>query len=106
MAGPQDREERKREAGERRVRKGRAGSHPETAMIRTIPLNRLVPSPRNVRRSVDEQADLQLKADIQARGLLQNLVVTAAAKPRGRFAVEAGGRRKASSPRPTTSVAW
>ena len=93
MAGPQDREERKREAGERRVRKGRAGSHPETAMIRTIPLNRLVPSPRNVRRSVDEQADLQLKADIQARGLLQNLVVTAAAKPRGRFAVEAGGRR-------------
>ena len=82
-----------REAGERRVRKGRAGSHPETVMIRTIPLNKLVPSPRNVRRSVDEQADLQLKADIEARGLLQNLVVTAAAKPRGRFAVEAGGRR-------------
>ena len=62
-------------------------------MIRTIPLNKLVPSPRNVRRSVDEQADLQLKADIEARGLLQNLVVTAAARPRGRFAVEAGGRR-------------
>lgn len=62
-------------------------------MIRTIPLNKLVPSPRNVRRSVDEQADLQLKADIEARGLLQNLVVTALAKPRGRFAVEAGGRR-------------
>lgn len=62
-------------------------------MIRTIPLNNLVPSPRNVRRSVDEQADVQLKADIEARGLLQNLVVTAAAKPRGRFAVEAGGRR-------------
>jgi ParB family transcriptional regulator, chromosome partitioning protein len=61
-------------------------------MIRTIPLNKLVPSPRNVRRSVDEQADLQLKSDIEARGLLQNLVVTAA-KPRGRFAVEAGGRR-------------
>jgi ParB family transcriptional regulator, chromosome partitioning protein len=62
-------------------------------MIRTIPLNKLVPSPRNVRRSVDEQADLQLKADIEARGLLQNLVVTGAAKPRGSFAVEAGGRR-------------
>ena len=62
-------------------------------MIRTIPLNKLVPSPRNVRRSVDEQADLQLKADIEARGLLQNLVVTSAAKPRGSFAVEAGGRR-------------
>jgi len=62
-------------------------------MIRTIPLNKLVPSPRNVRRTADEQADLQLKADIQARGLLQNLVVTGAAKPRGSFAVEAGGRR-------------
>jgi ParB family chromosome partitioning protein len=62
-------------------------------MIRTIPLNKLVPSPRNVRRTVDEQADLQLKADIEARGLLQNLVVMSAAKPRGSFAVEAGGRR-------------
>ena len=50
------------------MRKGRAGSHPETVMIRTIPLNKLVPSPRNVRRTTDEQADLQLKADIEARG--------------------------------------
>ena len=62
-------------------------------MIRTIPLNKLVTSPRNVRRAVDEQADAQLKADIESRGLLQNLVVTSAAKPRGAFAVEAGGRR-------------
>ena len=65
-------------------------------MIRTIPLNKLVPSPRNVRRRTDEQADLQLKADIGARGLLQNLVVTSAPKPRGCFAVEAGGRRLAA----------
>jgi ParB family transcriptional regulator, chromosome partitioning protein len=65
-------------------------------MIRTIPLNKLVPSPRNVRRATDEQADLQLKADIEARGLLQNLVVTGGAKPRGCFAVEAGGRRLAA----------
>ena len=42
-------------------------------MIRTITLNKLVPSPRNVRRTTDEQADLELKADIEARGLLQNL---------------------------------
>jgi len=63
-------------------------------MIRTIPLNKLVPSPRNVRRRTDEQADLELKADIGARGLLQNLVVTAAGKPRGCFAVEAGERRR------------
>ncbi len=63
-------------------------------MIRTIPLNKLVPSPRNVRRRTDEQADLELKADIEARGLLQNLVVTGAGKPRGCFAVEAGERRR------------
>jgi ParB family chromosome partitioning protein len=62
-------------------------------MIRTIPLNKLVLSPRNVRRAVDEEADQQLKADIEARGLLQNLVVTSVSKPRGCFAVEAGGRR-------------
>jgi len=62
-------------------------------MIRTIPLNKLMPSPRNVRRTTDEQADLQLKADIEARGLLQNLVVSPTKKPRGRFTVEAGGRR-------------
>lgn len=62
-------------------------------MIKTIPLSKLIPSPRNVRRSTDEQADLQLKADIEARGLLQNLVVAPARKPRGAFAVEAGGRR-------------
>ncbi len=57
-------------------------------------MNKLVPSPRNVRRKVDEHADLELKADIEARGLLQNLVVTGVKKPRGRFAVEAGERRR------------
>jgi ParB family chromosome partitioning protein len=62
-------------------------------MIKTIPLNKLMPSPRNVRRTTDEQADRELKADIEARGLLQNLVVTSVAKPKGSFAVEAGGRR-------------
>jgi ParB family chromosome partitioning protein len=62
-------------------------------MIKTIPLNKLAPSPRNVRRSSDEAADLQLKADIEARGLLQNLVVAPKRKPRGSFTVEAGGRR-------------
>lgn len=63
-------------------------------MIRTIPLNKLVASPRNVRRATDPQADLELKADIEARGLLQNLVVTSVKKPRGSFAVEAGERRR------------
>jgi ParB family chromosome partitioning protein len=62
-------------------------------MIKSIPLNKLMPSPRNVRRGSDEQADRQLKADIAARGLLQNLVVAPARKPKGSFTVEAGGRR-------------
>lgn len=52
---------------------------PKHTMIRTIPLNRLVASPRNVRRSSEGQADLELKADIEARGLLQNLVIGEAA---------------------------
>lgn len=63
-------------------------------MIQTIALSRLVPSPRNVRRRIDVAADLKLQADIAARGLLQNLVVTAAKKPRGSFAVVAGERRR------------
>ena len=63
-------------------------------MIKSIPLNKLVASPRNVRRAGDPQADAELKADIEARGLLQNLVVSSVSKPRGCFAVEAGERRR------------
>ncbi len=35
-------------------------------MIQSIPLKKLVPSPRNVRKSSDVLADLQLRADIAA----------------------------------------
>lgn len=63
-------------------------------MIKTIPLNKLIASPRNVRRTTDVAADAQLKADIETRGLLQNLVVTSVGKPKGCFAVEAGERRR------------
>ena len=65
-------------------------------MIKSIPLNKLTASSRNVRRRTDPQADLELKADIASRGLLQNLVVSPVTKPRGCFAVEAGGRRLAA----------
>src|SRR3546814_9595374 len=65
-----------------------------TPMIQSISLKKLVPSPRNVRKSSDDLADLQLRADIAARGLLQNLVVRKA--KRGKFEVEAGGRRLAA----------
>jgi ParB family chromosome partitioning protein len=61
-------------------------------MIKTIPLNKLVSSPRNVRRHSDAAADAELKASIAARGLLQNLIVRPAAK--GKFEVEAGERRR------------
>jgi ParB family transcriptional regulator, chromosome partitioning protein len=61
-------------------------------MIKTIPLNKLVQSPRNVRRHSDPAADADLKASIAARGLLQNLIVRPAAK--GKFEVEAGERRR------------
>jgi ParB family chromosome partitioning protein len=61
-------------------------------MIKTIPLNKLVQSPRNVRRHSDAAADAELKASIAARGLLQNLIVRPAAK--GKFEVEAGERRR------------
>ena len=63
-------------------------------MIKSIPLAKLRASPRNVRRSSDPNADLELKADIEAHGLLQNLVVTRVRKPKGCFAVEAGERRR------------
>jgi ParB family chromosome partitioning protein len=62
-------------------------------MIRNIAIGRLQLSARNVRRACDPRADLELKADIEAHGLLQNLVVTPSRKPRGFFSVEAGGRR-------------
>ena len=61
-------------------------------MIKTIPLNKLVPSPRNVRKHDDPTADAELKASIAASGLLQNLIVRAGAK--GKFEVEAGERRR------------
>lgn len=61
-------------------------------MIKTIPLNKLVQSPRNVRRHADPAADAELKASIAARGLLQNLIVRPGAK--GKFEVEAGERRR------------
>lgn len=61
-------------------------------MIKSIPLNKLVSSPRNVRKRSDPAADAELKASIAAHGLLQNLVVREGKK--GRFEVEAGERRR------------
>jgi ParB family chromosome partitioning protein len=61
-------------------------------MIKSIPLSKLVRSPRNVRRHSNAAAETELRASIAARGLLQNLIVRPAA--RGKFEVEAGERRR------------
>lgn len=64
--------------------------------ITDIPLNRLVPSPANVRRTGQNTRVEELAASIEAHGLLQNLTVRPApAKPKkaATFEVIAGGRR-------------
>src|SRR3546814_11427311 len=61
-------------------------------MIKSIPLNKLVQSPRNVRRHSEPAAAAELKASIAAHGTLQNLIVRPSAK--GKFEVEAGERRR------------
>ena len=61
-------------------------------MEQMIALLKLRHSDSNVRKS--GRTDIaQLAGDIEARGLLQNLCVTALKKPRGHYAVFAGGRR-------------
>lgn len=62
--------------------------------ILMVPLNKLVVSPRNVRRK-DRKVDIDaLAASIDANGLLQNLCVVPTAE--GTFEVDAGGRRLAA----------
>ena len=62
--------------------------------VRHIPLDKLVPSPANVRKTPPSAAeDAELKASIRARGLKQNLVVHPSSGEKGIHAVTAGGRR-------------
>ena len=65
--------------------------------IRCLPLNSLIPSPQNVRKTpADGAAFEQLKASIAAHGLLENLLVQPAqedGEADGRHEVVAGGRR-------------
>ena len=63
--------------------------------VRNIPLDRLILSPANVRKSPASAAeDAELKASIRAGGLKQNLIVCpVAGEQPERFAVTAGGRR-------------
>jgi ParB family chromosome partitioning protein len=59
--------------------------------IEMIPLNKLVPSPANVRRTGANAGIEELAASIKAHGLLQNLQVREGAG--NKFEVVAGGRR-------------
>jgi ParB family transcriptional regulator, chromosome partitioning protein len=62
--------------------------------VRKIPLDRLVLSPANARKTPPSAAeDAELKASIKTRGLKQNLVVCPLPEGRGLYAVTAGGRR-------------
>ena len=58
-----------------------------------------------MRKTRSEEDDIQLSADIEARGLLQNLLVTRS-KKRGKFAVIAGGRRLRAIEMIVTRGAW
>ncbi|WP_299307834.1 ParB/RepB/Spo0J family partition protein [uncultured Croceicoccus sp.] len=61
-------------------------------MTQSVPLNKLALSPRNVRKTNVDEDVAGLADSIRSKGLLQNLVVSAAAKS-GTFEVDAGGRR-------------
>ena len=62
--------------------------------VKNIPLNKLVLSPGNVRKTPPSAAaEAELKASIKARGLKQNLVVHPSDGEKGVHAVTAGGRR-------------
>ena len=63
-------------------------------MFKTIPLNNLTKSPKNVRKvTPSKSAFAELKASIEDQGLLQNLVAEASSTDEGHFEVIAGGRR-------------
>src|SRR4051794_41899339 len=62
------------------------------SIVRNIPLDRLVLSPINVRKSpTSASEDAELKASIRAGGLKQNLIVCPVPGEPERFAVTAGG---------------
>lgn len=59
----------------------------------TVPLNKLVLSPLNVRQTDEDHDTSDLEASIEAHGLLARLIVHKVSKPRGAYGVLAGGRR-------------
>ena len=70
------------------------------SVFREIPLNKLVPSPENVRKTPTEGAVAERAASIEAHGLLQNLVVKPQlddeSRETGKYEVTAGRTRFAA----------
>ncbi|MGI4877609.1 MAG: ParB/RepB/Spo0J family partition protein [Janthinobacterium lividum] len=65
--------------------------------VQMIQARNCILSPRNVRRTAADPARLEtLKASIEARGILQNLIGFSIPKKRGKFEITAGGRRLAA----------
>ena len=62
-------------------------------MNQTIPLNKLILSPRNVRHTNGDEDIESLAESIASKGLLQNLVVSESVDQPGKHEVDAGGRR-------------
>lgn len=50
-------------------------------------------SPSNVRKSSDPSADLQFRANVAARGIIQNLIGVPVPRKKGQYRIIAGGRR-------------
>lgn len=62
-------------------------------MNQPVPLNKLILSPRNVRKTNGDDDIESLAESIASKGLLQNLVVSESVKHPGKYEVDAGGRR-------------
>lgn len=58
-----------------------------------VPLNKLILSPRNVRKTNGDDDIESLADSIASKGLLQNLVVSESVDHPGKYEVDAGGRR-------------
>ncbi|MBA4090113.1 MAG: chromosome partitioning protein ParB [Sphingobium sp.] len=58
-----------------------------------IPARDCEKSPSNVRKSSDPAADLQFKANIAVRGIIQNLIGVPVPRKKGQYRIIAGGRR-------------
>lgn len=76
------------------------GNSTTITSVREIPLNKLVPSEKNVRLTARENGIEELAASILAHGLLQNITVRPQLddenRETGRYEVIAGGRRLAA----------